>query len=97
MLRYYKVEYFSPTGENMGCAKIACEHRERDMFYVAENNLAATQLFFYAVSYTDNIGLSLDSDFLRACSYTLKEIGGVEYYKEEYMENENVEDDFCDA
>ena len=97
MLRYYKAEYFSPEGEDMGYAKIACEHREEDMFYVAENNLAAAQLFFYAVSYTDDFGLPLDSDFLRACSYTLKEIGGVEYYKEEYGENENVEDDFCDA
>lgn len=97
MLRYYKVEYFSPTGENMGSAKIACVHREGDVFYVEENNLAASQLFFYAVSYADDIGLPLDSDFLRACTYTLKEIGGAEYYKEEHGENENAEDDFCDA
>ena len=51
MLRYYKVEYFSPAGEDMGCAKIACEHKEEDVFYVVENNLAASQLFFYAISY----------------------------------------------
>lgn len=97
MLRYYKVEYFSPAGENMGCVKIACEHKEEDVFYVAENNLAAAQLFFYVVSYADEIEFPLDSDFLSACTYTLKEIGGVEYYKEEYGENKNVEDDFCDA
>lgn len=97
MLRYYKVEYFSPERENMGCAKIMCEHKEEDVFYVVEHNLAAAELFFYAVSYADNIGLPLDSDFLRACTYTLKEIGGVEYYKEEHGENENAEDDFCDA
>lgn len=97
MLRYYKVEYFSPIGEDIGCAKIACEHREEDMFYVAENNLAASQLFFYALAYVENIEMPFDSDFLRACTYTLKEIGGVEYYREEHRENENVEDDFCDA
>jgi hypothetical protein len=67
------------------------------MFYVAENNLAASQLFFYALAYVENLEIPFDYDFLRACSYTLKEIGGVEYYKEEYMENENAEDDFCDA
>lgn len=97
MLRYYKVEYFSPTGENMGGAKIACVHREEDIFYVAANNLAASQLFFYAFTYVENLEIPFDYDFLRACSYTLKEIGGVEYYREEHRENENVEDDFCDA
>lgn len=96
MLRYYKVEYFSPTGENMGSAKIACVHREEDHFYVAANNLAASQLFAYAFAYIENLEI-LDIDFLRACSYTLKEIGGAEYYKEEHGENENAEDDFCDA
>lgn len=97
MLRYYKVEYFSPTGENMGGAKIACVHREEDIFYVAANNLAASQLFFYALAYVENLEIPFDYDFLRACSYTLKEIGGVEYYREEHGENKNVEDDFCDA
>lgn len=97
MLRYYKVEYFSPTGENMGGAKIACVHREEDIFYVAANNLAASQLFFYALTYVENLEIPFDYDFLRACSYTLKEIGGVEYYREEHGENKNVEDDFCDA
>lgn len=96
MLRYYKVEYFSPTGENMGGAKIACVHREEDDFYVAANNLAASQLFFYALAYVGDQEI-FDIDFLRACSYTLKEIGGAEYYKEEQGENENAEDDFCDA